>query len=144
MMSDLFIFWNYLKSLNFVFYTDTTAPSQTNITFLVISLIFLFGFVSLLLLISFLLSPKLRDVEKNSPYECGFNPFEDTRSVFEIQFYRVAILFIIFDLEIAFLLPWVIVYKISGSIGFWLISVFLFLLTLGFIYELMSGALDWE
>jgi len=96
------------------------------------------------LVLSFLLSPKVRDIEKNSPYECGFNPFEDTRSIFEIHFYRVAILFIIFDLEIAFLLPWVMVYDVLGFFGFWVVTIFLFLLTLGFVYELMSGALDWD
>ena len=111
---------------------------------IIISFIILFLFVCLLLLISFLLSPKLKNVEKNSPYECGFNPFEDTRSIFEIHFYRVAILFIIFDLEIAFLLPWVLVYDVLSFFGFWILTIFLLLLTLGFIYELNSGSLDWD
>jgi len=117
---------------------------STDIIILFLTFIFLFGFVCLLLLISFLLSPKLKNTEKITSYECGFNPFEDTRSSFEVHFYLVALLFLIFDLEIAFLLPWVIVLHTLGSIGFWIISLFLFLLTVGFIYEISVGALDWD
>jgi len=112
--------------------------------YLVMCLIFFFCFCSLLLFISFIISPKLKNIEKNSPYECGFNPFEDTRSIFEIHFYKIAILFIIFDLEIAFLLPWVIVYKSLMFFGYWIIMFFLIILILGFIYEFNTGSLDWE
>jgi NADH-quinone oxidoreductase subunit A len=111
---------------------------------IMISIIFFIIFCSILLLISFLVSPKLKNFEKVTPYECGFNQFEDTRSVFEIHFYKIAILFIIFDLEIAFLLPWVLYYKMLGFFGFWLIMLFLFILTLGFVYEFMTGSLEWE
>jgi len=97
----------------------------------------------ILLSVSFLITQKSYDIEKNSPYECGFNPFEDAREPFEIQFYLVAILFIIFDLEISFLIPWVIVFRFVGFTGFFLVVIFLVVLTLGFIYELYKGALDW-
>ena len=117
---------------------------STSYNFLFLFIFLLFLFCSVLLGLSFLLSPKLKNIEKNSPYECGFNPFEDTRSVFEIHFYKVAILFIIFDLEIAFLLPWVLIYNYLSFFGYWIITFFLFVLILGFIYELMTGSLDWE
>jgi NADH:ubiquinone oxidoreductase subunit 3 (subunit A) len=106
-------------------------------------LFFLLGFSVVLLLISFLLAPKSYDVEKNSPYECGFNPFEDAREPFEIHFYLVAILFIIFDLEISFLIPWVVSFRLVGFLGYFIGVFFLLFLTIGFIYELYKGALDW-
>lgn len=107
-------------------------------------LIFLLFFVILLLLLSNLLTvSKSFDVEKNSPYECGFNPFEDAREPFEIQFYLVAILFIIFDLEISFLIPWIIVFRFCGIFSFSIVLVFLVILTIGFVYELYKGALQW-
>lgn len=109
-----------------------------------VSISFFLIFCSFLLLLSFLISPKLKNFEKVTPYECGFNQFEDTRSIFEIHFYKIAILFIIFDLEIAFLLPWVLFYNIFGFFVFWVIMLFLFILTLGFIYEFMTGSLEWE
>ncbi|MEE9342772.1 MAG: NADH-quinone oxidoreductase subunit A [Gammaproteobacteria bacterium] len=96
------------------------------------------------ILIGYLVSPHKPDDEKLSPYECGYAPFEDTRMRFDIRFYLVAILFIIFDLEIAFLFPWAIV---LGEIGvFGLLAMFLFLgiLVVGFIYEWKNGALEWE
>jgi len=117
---------------------------QTDIIILFIAFFFLFFFVCILLFISFLISPRLKNNEKITAYECGFNPFEDTRSSFEVHFYLVALLFLIFDLEIAFLLPWVIVFHILGFTIFWIISLFLLLLTLGFAYELFVGALDWD
>jgi NADH:ubiquinone oxidoreductase subunit 3 (subunit A) len=83
------------------------------------------------------------DPEKVSPYECGFDPFDDARSRFDIQFYLVAILFIIFDLEVTFLFPWALVLKKVGFFGFWSMMVFLFILTVGFVYEWRKGALDW-
>ena len=84
------------------------------------------------------------DVEKLSSYECGFNPWGDARSKFEVRFYLVAILFIIFDLEITFLFPWVISLSDISILGFYSMLLFIFILTIGFIYEWSKGALDWE
>lgn len=84
------------------------------------------------------------DIEKNSPYECGFEPLHDTRAEFDVRFYLVSILFIIFDLEIIFLFPWAITLSKIGQLGFWSMMVFLGLLTIGFIYEWKKGALEWE
>ena len=81
---------------------------------------------------------------KNKPFECGFEPFEDARMKFDVRFYLVAILFIIFDLEIAFLFPWAIVLDQIGWFGFWSMALFLGLLVVGFIYEWKKGALEWE
>ena len=110
------------------------------ILFLIIALILSFGFI----IINFLFSPKKPDPEKLSAYECGFEPFNDSRMEFDIRFYLVAILFIIFDLEIAFLFPWAVSLGNIGSLGFWSMMIFLFVLTIGFIYEWKKGALDWE
>ena len=84
------------------------------------------------------------DPEKVSAYECGFNAFDDARMKFDVRFYLVAILFIIFDLEIAFLCPWAVAFKDVGLIGFWSMMVFLAVLTIGFAYEWKKGALEWE
>jgi NADH-quinone oxidoreductase subunit A len=84
------------------------------------------------------------DPEKNSTYECGFEPFGDSRKQFDVRFYLVAILFIIFDLEVAFLFPWAISLGDIGVFGFWSMVVFLGVLTVGFIYEWKKGALEWE
>lgn len=84
------------------------------------------------------------DSEKNSPYECGFEPFNEARREFDVRFYLVAILFIIFDLEITFLFPWAISLSLIGSVGFWSMMTFLAILTIGFIYEWKKGALEWE
>ncbi len=84
------------------------------------------------------------NVEKNSAYECGFEPFEDARRRFDVRFYLVAILFIIFDLEVAFLFPWAISLGKIGLYGFWSMMIFLGILTIGFIYEWRKGALEWE
>ena len=110
------------------------------ILFLVIALILSSGFI----LINFLLSPNNPDPEKLSAYECGFEPFNDSRMEFDVRFYLVAILFIIFDLEIAFLFPWAISLGTIGVFGFVSMMIFLFILTIGFIYEWKKGALDWE
>jgi len=83
------------------------------------------------------------DIEKISAYECGFEPFEDTRNTFDVRFYLVAILFIIFDLEITFLFPWSVMLDNVSSFGFWSMMYFLFILIVGFIYEWQKGALDW-
>ena len=110
------------------------------ILFLLISLFLSIGFIAL----NFILSPKNPDPEKLSAYECGFEPFDDSRMEFDVRFYLVAILFIIFDLEIAFLFPWAISLGNIGIIGFFSMMIFLFILTVGFIYEWKKGALDWE
>jgi len=90
------------------------------------------------------LGPSRPDSEKLSPYECGFEAFEDARLQFDVRYYLVAILFILFDLEIAFLFPWAVSLKEIGFFGFMSMMVFLGILVLGFIYEWMKGALDWE
>ena len=97
-----------------------------------------------LLCLGFLLGRGNKDNEKLSPYECGFEPFEDSRMKFDVRYYLVAILFIIFDLEIAFLFPWAISLGSIGLLGFVSMMIFLFILTIGFIYEWKKGALDWE
>ncbi len=112
----------------------------TIVIFLAIALILSFGF----LILNFTFSPKNPDPEKLSAYECGFEPFNDSRMEFDIRFYLVAILFIIFDLEIAFLFPWAITLGNIGYFGFFSMMLFLFILTIGFIYEWKKGALDWE
>ena len=84
------------------------------------------------------------DPEKVSAYECGFNAFDDARMKFDVRFYLVAILFIIFDLEIAFLFPWAVAFKDVGLLGFWSMMVFLAVLTIGFAYEWKKGALEWQ
>ena len=111
--------------------------------------IIIFVFVALLLSVGFivlnyLFSPKKPDPEKLSAYECGFEAFSDSRMEFDIRFYLVAILFIIFDLEIAFLFPWAISLGNIGILGFWSMMIFLLILTIGFIYEWKKGALDWD
>ena len=96
------------------------------------------------LVIGKLVSPNKPDSEKNSPYECGFEAFEDARMKFDVRYYLVAILFILFDLEIAFLFPWAVVLKEIGLFGFLAMIVFLGILVVGFVYEWMKGALEWE
>ncbi len=91
-----------------------------------------------------LLAPNRPDSEKLSPYECGFEAFEDARMKFDVRYYLVAILFILFDLEIAFLFPWAVVLEEIGMFGFVAMMVFLCILVVGFIYEWMKGALEWE
>ena len=94
--------------------------------------------------ISTLLGTRRPDAEKNSPYECGFEAFEDARMKFDVRYYLVAILFILFDLEIAFLFPWAVVINEIGLFGFLSMMLFLGILTVGFFYEWRKGALDWE
>ena len=110
------------------------------ILFLFIALVLSAGFI----VVNFLFSPNNPDPEKLSAYECGFEPFNDSRMEFDVRFYLVAILFIIFDLEIAFLFPWAISLGNIGALGFWSMILFLGVLTIGFIYEWKKGALDWE
>ena len=97
-----------------------------------------------MLVLPMLLAKQKPDAEKLSPYECGFEPFGDARGQFDVRFYLVAILFIIFDLEVAFLFPWAITLGDTLHFGFWSMMVFLGILTIGFIYEWKKGALDWE
>ncbi len=94
--------------------------------------------------LGFFLGPRRPDSEKSSAYECGFESFEDSRMKFDVRYYLVAILFIIFDLEIAFLVPWAIVLDKIGLFGFAAMAVFLGILVIGFIYEWKKGALEWE
>ena len=110
------------------------------VIFLFVALGLSIGFI----ILNFLFSPKNPDPEKLSAYECGFEAFNDSRMEFDVRFYLVAILFIIFDLEIAFLFPWAISLGNLGSLGFWSMMIFLFVLTVGFVYEWKKGALDWD
>jgi len=102
------------------------------------------GIGMLLLTVGTLVAPDRPDAAKLSPYECGFDPFEDARIRFDVRYYLVAILFIIFDLEVAFLFPWAVSLGDIGVFGFWSMVVFLGVLTVGFAYEWMKGALEWE
>ncbi|MGO9446498.1 MAG: NADH-quinone oxidoreductase subunit A [Thiobacillaceae bacterium] len=101
-----------------------------------------FGVVPMLA--GWLLAPSRPDSEKLSPYECGFEAFEDARMKFDVRYYLVAILFILFDLEIAFMFPWAVVLKEIGVFGYVAMVIFLGLLVVGFVYEWMRGALEWE
>ncbi len=97
-----------------------------------------------LLLSAFILAPSHPDPEKSSTYECGFPPLDDARMKFDVRFYLVSILFIIFDLEIAFLFPWAVAFRDLSDLGFYVMMVFLAILTIGFIYEWKKGALEWH
>ena len=97
-----------------------------------------------LLVAPFLIAVRNPDPEKVSAYECGFNAFDDARMKFDVRFYLVSILFIIFDLEVAFLFPWAAAFKDVGAYGFWAMMIFLAVLTVGFVYEWKKGALEWE
>jgi NADH-quinone oxidoreductase subunit A len=97
-----------------------------------------------LLLAPFIIAVKNPDPEKVSAYECGFDAFDDARMKFDVRFYLVSILFIIFDLEVAFLFPWAVAFKDVGWFGFWSMMIFLGVLTVGFIYEWRKGALEWD
>ena len=120
--------------------TDFLRDYLSIIIFVFVALTLSVGFIVL----NFLFSPKNPDPEKLSAYECGFEAFGDSRMEFDVRFYLVAILFIIFDLEIAFLFPWAISLGNIGVLGFWSMMIFLFILTIGFIYEWKKGALDWD
>ncbi len=119
---------------------DFLSEYLSIIIFLFIALALSIGFV----FINFILSPKNPDPEKLSTHECGFEAFDNSRIEFDIRFYLVAILFIIFDLEIAFLFPWAISLGNIGLLGFFSMMIFLSILTIGFIYEWKKGALEWE
>ena len=120
--------------------TDFLKDYLSIIIFLFVALSLSIGFI----ILNFLFSPKNPDPEKLSAYECGFEAFGDSRMEFDVRFYLVAILFIIFDLEIEFLFPWAISLGNLGPLGFWSMMIFLFILTIGFIYEWKKGALDWD
>src|SRR5687767_12317005 len=102
------------------------------------------GFGAVLLTLGFLLGTRRPGVAKLSPYECGFEPFEDTRRKFDVRYYLVAIVFIIFDLEIAFLFPWAVVFKQLDLFAWLSMAVFLGILIVGFVYEWKKGALEWD
>ena len=121
-------------------YTDFLNNYLTIIIFFGVALLLSIGFIFL----NFVAAPKNPDPEKLSAYECGFEAFDDSRMEFDVRFYLVAILFIIFDLEIAFLFPWAISLGGIGALGFWSMMIFLGVLTIGFIYEWKKGALEWE
>ena len=120
--------------------TDFLSEYLAIILFLGISL----GLGLVLLALPFVVAPVKPDAEKLSAYECGFNAFDDARMKFDVRFYLVSILFIIFDLEVAFLFPWAITLGETGLFGFFSMMVFLGVLTVGFIYEWKKGALEWE
>ncbi len=120
--------------------TEFLKDYFTIILFLAIAIVLSIGFI----IVNYICSPKKPDPEKLSAYECGFEPFNDSRMEFDVRFYLVAILFIIFDLEIAFLFPWAISLGKIGFLGFISMMIFLVILTVGFIYEWKKGALDWE
>lgn len=103
-----------------------------------------FGLAVILLGLGLLAGPRRPDAEKDSPFECGFPAFEDARMKFDVRYYLVAILFIIFDLEIAFLFPWAVVLDTIGVFGIVAMGIFLTILIVGFIYEWKKGALEWE
>ena len=119
---------------------DFLKDYATILIFLFVSIGLGFGFI----VVNFLFSPSNPDPEKLSAYECGFEAFDDARMKFDVRFYLVAILFIIFDLEVAFLFPWAVSLGNIGIVGFWSMMFFLLILTVGFIYEWKKGALDWE
>jgi NADH-quinone oxidoreductase subunit A len=102
------------------------------------------GIAGALLVAPFLLAYKKPDPEKLSAYECGFNAFDQARMKFDVRFYLVSLLFIIFDLEVAFLFPWAVAFGEIGLFGFWSMMVFLGVLTIGFVYEWKKGALEWD
>ncbi|MGB0682776.1 MAG: NADH-quinone oxidoreductase subunit A [Magnetovibrionaceae bacterium] len=102
------------------------------------------GLSCVFVLASYIVARQKPDPDKNDAYECGFDAFDDARHKFDVRFYLVAILFIIFDLEVAFLFPWAITLGEIGVFGFWSMVVFLGVLTIGFIYEWKKGALEWE
>ena len=120
--------------------TSLLADYLPLVIFIAVSLVIVLG----LLVAPFLVAYSSPDPEKLSAYECGFNAFDDARMKFDVRFYLVAILFIIFDLEVAFLFPWAIAFGQLGAFGYWSMMLFLAALTIGFIYEWKKGALEWD
>ena len=111
---------------------------------ILVFLVIAFGLAGIMVFLPMVIGRQKPDGEKTSAYECGFDAFGDARGKFDVRFYLVAILFIIFDLEVAFLFPWVVSLGTIGKAGFWSMMVFLAVLTVGFIYEWKKGALEWE
>jgi NADH-quinone oxidoreductase subunit A len=111
---------------------------------ILVFLVIAFVLGGVLISLGFVLGPRRPDAEKTSPYECGFEAFEDSRMKFDVRYYLVAILFIIFDLEIAFLFPWAVSLDAIGGFGLLAMAVFLLILVVGFIYEWKKGALEWD
>ena len=114
--------------------------------YLIILLFIIFSLIlgSIILGLSYFIAIQTPDSEKLSAYECGFEPFEDARNKFDVRFYIVAILFIIFDIEVVYLFPWSVSLYATGNQGFWAMMIFLIILIIGFIYEVAKGALDWQ
>lgn len=125
--------------MNFLLSNIELQTNKILLIFVVLSVII----SSIVLLLSLIIASQNPYYEKVSAYECGFEPFEDARNKFEVRFYIVAILFIIFDLEVVYMLPWIMNIFYIGSQGFWLMAIFILILILGFIYEIIKGALDW-
>jgi NADH-quinone oxidoreductase subunit A len=125
-----------------------TPPTGTgmleNYLPILVFLVIAFVLGAVLLSLGFLLGPRRPDAAKTSPYECGFEAFEDSRMKFDVRYYLVAILFIIFDLEIAFLFPWAVSLDAIGGFGLLAMAVFLLILVVGFVYEWKRGALEWD
>ena len=113
-------------------------------SYLLIYILISFVISLVVFVVSYVLASQSYDTEKLSAYECGFQPFEDARNKFDIKFYLVAILFIIFDLEVSFLFPWGVYLNNISFYGFWWMFFFLIILTIGFVYEWMKGALNWD
>ena len=124
------------------------SPALTQLLYAYLPLIVFIGVAAfigvVLLVVAFVVAYQQPDPEKLSAYECGFNAFDDARMTFDIRYYLVAILFIIFDLEVSFLFPWATAFGKLGEFGFWSMMVFLGVLTIGFIYEWKKGALEWD
>jgi NADH-quinone oxidoreductase subunit A len=123
---------------------NTVTPLLHNYLPILIFLAVAGGFGLVLLVLGWILGPRRPDGEKTSPYECGFAAFEDSRTKFDVRYYLVAILFIIFDLEIAFLFPWAVSLDSIGGFGLLSMGVFLAVLVIGFVYEWKKGALEWD
>ena len=123
-----------------------SAMSQLLQAYLPLAIFIGIAFVisAVLLAVPFFIAPSNPDPEKLSAYECGFPAFDDARMKFDVRFYLVSLLFIIFDLEVAFLFPWAVAFEEVGALGFWAMIVFLGVLTIGFIYEWRKGALEWD
>ncbi len=103
------------------------------------------AFIGLALMVApFVVAVSNPDPDKLAAYECGFKAFDDARMKFDVRFYLVALLFIIFDLEVAFLFPWAVAFREAGLFGFWAVMIFLGILTIGFVYEWRKGALEWD
>ena len=133
----------YIRGILFLLHCSVLFVSHCEV-FASVLLGMAVGLGLLLILAAFVLAVRRPDTEKVSAYECGFAAFDDARMKFDVRFYLVSILFIIFDLEIAFLFPWAVAFKDVGLLGFWSMMIFLLVLTVGFAYEWKKGALEWQ